>query len=70
MNGVQEEKSKRAHVFILSVMLINFSGKTSIFVVIHFTSFVLTKTRRNKVALYQKIKVLTPLGADFSNKNN
>ena len=35
MNGGQEENSKRSSVFMFSVILIDFSGKRSIFV-IHF----------------------------------
>ena len=65
----QEENSKRLCGFMFSVILINFSGKMSIFVVIYFISFVLKKMGCNKVTLYQKIKVLALLGAGFSYKN-
>ena len=65
MDDGQEENSRRPRVFMFSVILINFSGKTSIFVVIYFTSFALKKMGRNKVTLYQKIKILALLAAGF-----
>ena len=54
---------------MFSFILVNFSGKTSIFIVIYFTSFALKEMSHNKVALYQKIKVLVLLGAGFTYKN-
>ena len=53
MDDGQKENSKRPCVFIFSVILINLSGKTFIFVVIYFTAFVKKKMNRNKVISYQ-----------------
>ena len=68
MDDGQEENSKRPRVSMFSVILINFSGKTSIFVVIYFTSSVLKKMGRNGIILYQKVKILALLGALFTYK--
>ena len=51
MDGGQEENSKRPRVLMFSVMLINFSEKKSIFVVIYFTSFALKKMGHNKITI-------------------
>ena len=69
MDGGQEENSKRPRVSVFSVILINFSRKASIYVVIYFTSFVLKKMGRNRIILYQKVKILALLGARFTYKN-